>query len=62
MCSARITNTQLGIEEVSGGISLVVEGEDAGEEVVPAIIVPPSNTTIIKGSSIAQLQCIANAR
>ncbi|KAK8382212.1 hypothetical protein O3P69_015266 [Scylla paramamosain] len=60
--SARITNTQLGIEEVSGGFTLVVEGEEAGEEVAPTIIVPPTNTTIIKDSSIAQLQCIANAR
>ncbi|XP_050687397.1 protein sidekick-like isoform X4 [Eriocheir sinensis] len=60
--SARITNTQLGIDKVSGGITLVVEGEDAGEEVPPTIIVPPINTTVIKDSSIAQLQCIANAR
>lgn len=60
--SARITNTQLGVDKVSGGITLVVEGEDAGEEVAPTIIVAPVNTTVIKDSSIAQLQCIANAR
>lgn len=61
--SARITNTQLGVEEVSGGITLVVEGsEEMNEEIPPTIIVPPLNTTIIKGTSIAHLQCIANAR
>ncbi|KAG7176448.1 sidekick-like 1 [Homarus americanus] len=61
--SVRITNTQLGVEEVSGGITLVVEGDERGnEELPPSIIVPPINTTIIKDSSIAHLQCIANAR
>ena len=50
------------MEEVSGGITLVVEGEEAGEEVGPTFIIPPINTTIIKDSNIAQLQCIANAR
>ncbi|XP_047493701.1 protein sidekick-like isoform X3 [Penaeus chinensis] len=62
--SARITNTQLGVEEVSGGITLVVEGSSGGaeDEISPSIIVPPANTTIVKDSSIAHLQCIANAR
>nr|XP_045601913.1 protein sidekick-like isoform X1 [Procambarus clarkii] len=61
--SARITNTQLGLEEVSGGITLIVEGDKGeNEEIPPSIIVPPFNTTIIKDSSIAHLQCIANAR
>ncbi|KAK4323993.1 hypothetical protein Pmani_005348 [Petrolisthes manimaculis] len=62
--SARITNTQLGVEEVSEGINVVVEegGGDDAEEITPTIIVPPVNTTIIKDSSIAHLQCIANAR
>ncbi|KAK7082429.1 Protein sidekick-2 [Halocaridina rubra] len=62
--SARITNTQLGLEEVSGDIRLIVEGAESAseEEISPTIIVPPVNTTIIKDSNIAQLQCIANGR
>ncbi|CAL4121706.1 unnamed protein product, partial [Meganyctiphanes norvegica] len=60
---ARITNTQLGVEEISGAVHVVVEGGQIGsqDEVPPLIIVPPNNQTIIRGTSIAQLQCIANA-
>ncbi|XP_064109452.1 protein sidekick-like isoform X2 [Macrobrachium nipponense] len=62
--SARITNTQLGVEEISGDIRLIVEDSESApeEEIAPTMIVPPVNTTIVRESSIAHLQCIANAR
>ena len=62
--SARITNPQLGVEEISGDIRLLVEGIESAteEEIPPTIIVPPVNTTIVRESNIAHLQCIANAR
>lgn len=59
---ARATNTQLGKEEMSGFIRLIVAGDDYGE-VAPEIIIKPRDLNIIKGQAIPdELQCIANAR
>ena len=46
----------------SGNINLILEETEEVEEDSPFIIVPPSNITVIKGSSNAHLQCIANAK
>ncbi|KAF2352237.1 Immunoglobulin I-set [Trinorchestia longiramus] len=59
---AVLTNAQLGQEVSTGWTQLTVVG-GVGEELVPlSIVVPPSNITVTKGSNIATLQCIANAR
>ena len=59
---AVVTNPQLGVEVTTGGVNVVVGGGD-GEETVPlSIVVPPQNLTVTRGSNIATLQCIANAR
>ena len=58
---ARATNTQLGQEENSAFTYLEVYGED-GADVPPAIVVAPTDTTVVKGTNRAELQCIANAR
>ena len=60
-CSARATNTQLGQEENSAYISLEVDS-DLVMDVPPEIIVPPRNITVARQKSVAELQCIANAR
>lgn len=61
---ARATNTQLGQEETSGFINLIVtnQGDPTPDQTPPAIIVPPMDAQVIKGSSEYELQCIANAR
>ncbi|XP_063224987.1 protein sidekick isoform X2 [Bacillus rossius redtenbacheri] len=58
---ARATNTQLGKEENSAFIRLVVSGA-APREVAPEIIVKPRDMHVEKGQASAQLQCIANAK
>ena len=59
---AHVTNTQLGKEEMSGFIRLLVTGDD-NREIAPEIIIKPQNLTIVKGQAIPEeLQCIANAR
>ncbi|KAK6637522.1 hypothetical protein RUM44_007944 [Polyplax serrata] len=59
---ARATNTQLGKEEMSGFIRLLVTGDDY-KEVAPEIIIKPHDLSIVKGQAIPEeLQCIANAR
>jgi len=61
---ARATNTQLGQEENSGYINVVVTNQnDYGRsQLAPTIIVPPKDAQIIKGQNEHELQCIANAR
>ena len=62
-CRAHVTNTQLGQEEQSGGIRLIVRGADGdGVDVAVSIVVPPSHTEIVRGTPVTELHCIANAR
>ncbi len=61
MYRARATNTQLGQEENSEFIQLVVDTSEA-TDVAPEIIVPPDNITIVRHTPVTELQCIANAR
>ena len=56
-----MTNTQLAQEENSAFTSLEVYGED-GADVPPEIIVAPKDIRAVKGTSAAELECIANAR
>lgn len=58
---ARATNTQLGQEENSDFIMLEVD-TSLEMDVPPEIIVPPANITVTRQKSVAELQCIANAR
>lgn len=58
---ARATNTQLGQEENSDFIMLEVD-TSLEMDVAPEIIVPPANITVARQKSVAELQCIANAR
>ena len=58
---ARATNTQLGQEENSDYILLEVD-TSLDMDVAPEIIVPPANITVARQKSVAELQCIANAR
>ena len=58
---ARATNTQLGQEENSEYIQLQVD-TNQNLDVSPEIIVPPRNITVTRSKSVAELQCIANAR
>ena len=65
MCSywrARATNTQLGKEENSAYVRLVVRGGDAIGEIAPEIVVGPRDMHIIKDTLATELQCIVNAR
>ncbi|XP_046680839.1 protein sidekick isoform X3 [Homalodisca vitripennis] len=59
---ARATNTQLGKEENSAYIRLVIRGGDPGGEIAPEIIVSPKDMNILKDSLASELQCIVNAR
>ncbi|XP_035707340.1 protein sidekick isoform X3 [Folsomia candida] len=61
---ARATNTQLGQEETSGFINLIVtnQGDPTPDQTPPMIIVPPTDAQVIKGTNDYELQCIANAR
>ena len=58
---ARATNTQIGQEENSGYTFLEVYGED-GADVPPEIVVPPRDKTVVRGTTLSELHCIANAR
>lgn len=67
---ARATNTQLGHEEVSSYINLIVTNQgdhnphssSGGDQIPPTIVVPPQDAQVVKGQSEFELQCIANAR
>ncbi|KAJ8966484.1 hypothetical protein NQ317_018469 [Molorchus minor] len=59
---ARAINSQEGKEENSAFIRLIVEETDDNKEIAPAIIIPPEDVQIIKGTPQANLDCIANAR
>ncbi|XP_054261356.1 protein sidekick-like [Macrosteles quadrilineatus] len=59
---ARATNTQLGKEENSAYVRLVVRGGDPGGEIAPEIIVSPRDSHILKDTLATELQCIVNAR
>jgi len=58
---ARATNTQLGQEENSEYITLVVDSGDV-TDVSPEFIIPPHDITVVKHDPVTQLQCIVNAR
>ena len=60
----RATNTQLGQEETSSYRYLEVYGDEGFNtpDVPPAIVIAPKDTRIVKGASVTELQCIANAR
>ena len=58
---ARATNTQIGQEENSGYTFLEVYGED-GADVPPEIVVPPRDKTVVRGTTLSELHCVANAR
>ena len=77
-----MTNTQLGQEEQSAGLRLVVRGSggvvesDAGGgggggggasgqaagDVPVSIVVAPAPTSVVRGTPVTELHCIANAR
>ncbi|XP_059099411.1 protein sidekick-like isoform X3 [Tigriopus californicus] len=59
---ARATNTQLGQEESSTFMYLEVFGDEVDVDVPPEIIIPPKDMTIVKGTPVSSLQCIANAK
>lgn len=64
---ARATNTQLGHEEVSSYINLIVTNQadhysNDQQQIPPAIVIPPQDAKLIKDASEHELQCIANAR
>ncbi|CAG7684684.1 unnamed protein product, partial [Allacma fusca] len=61
---ARVTNTQLGQEETSGYVHIVISNPDDNipEQIAPSIIVPPQDAHVVKGQSELELECIANAR
>ena len=58
---ARATNTQIGQEENSGYTYLEVYGED-GADVPPEIVVAPRDKTVVRGTTLSELHCVANAR
>ncbi|XP_052122730.1 protein sidekick [Frankliniella occidentalis] len=58
---ARATNTQLGKEEDSAYVRLVVSG-DPNKEVDPEFVVRPSDVHVLKGEPLVELHCVANAR
>ena len=60
-----MTNTQLGQEEQSGGVRLVVRGSSSDADAVDIpvrIVVPPQDTQVARGAPVTELHCIANAR
>ncbi|KAK3912682.1 Protein sidekick [Frankliniella fusca] len=58
---ARATNTQLGKEEDSAYVRLIVSG-DPNKEVDPEFVVRPSDVQVLKGEPLVELHCVANAR
>ncbi|XP_032779959.2 protein sidekick isoform X2 [Daphnia magna] len=59
---AHVTNTQLGQEELSGGVRLVVRGNSESDDVPARIVIAPRDTEVVRGSPVTELHCIANAR
>lgn len=59
---AHVTNTQLGQEEQSGGVRLIVRGGGEADDVPVRIVVPPQDTQVNRGTPVTELHCIANAR
>jgi hypothetical protein len=59
---AHVTNTQLGQEELSGGVRLVVRGNSETDDVPARIVIAPRDTEVVRGSPVTELHCIANAR
>jgi hypothetical protein len=58
---AQAVNPQIGREEYSAFIRLIVTG-DASPEIAPEIVVKPKDMHIVKGEGAVDLQCLANAR
>lgn len=61
LCRAQAVNPQIGREEYSAFIRLIVTG-DAPAEIAPVIVVKPADMHIVKGEAAVDLHCIANAR
>jgi hypothetical protein len=61
LCRAQAVNPQIGREEYSAFIRLIVTG-DVPAETAPEIVVKPADMHIIKGEAAVDLHCIANAR
>ncbi|KAI5697514.1 hypothetical protein M8J75_011594 [Diaphorina citri] len=59
---ARATNTQIGKEENSAFVRVVVNEIDPYGEIAPEFIVKPEDTHVKKGEQTSVLECIANAR
>lgn len=59
---AHVTNTQLGQEEQSGAVRLVVRGNSETDDVPARIVIAPRDTEVVRGSPVTELHCIANAR
>uniref|UniRef100_A0A8D9FE64 Protein sidekick n=1 Tax=Cacopsylla melanoneura TaxID=428564 RepID=A0A8D9FE64_9HEMI len=59
---ARATNTQIGKEENSAFVRVVVNDGDPFGEVAPEFVVKPEDLHVKKGAQVSELQCIANAR
>lgn len=54
-------NPQIGREEYSAFVRLMVTG-DAPAEIAPEIVVKPTDMHVVKGEAAVDLHCIANAR
>lgn len=61
LCRAQAVNPQIGREEYSAFVRLIVTG-DAPAEIAPEIVVKPADMHIVKGEAAVDLHCIANAR
>lgn len=58
---ARALNTQLGKDEESSFVKLIVTGDEY-TDIPPEIVISPKPSKAIVGQQVLELQCIANAR
>lgn len=59
---AHVTNTQIGKDEYSPFIRLIVRGGSTLGDIPPEIIIRPKNLDIVKGKQSSDLHCFTNAR
>lgn len=59
---AHVTNAQLGKDEFSPYIRLIVRGGSNTGDIPPQIIVRPKDLNIVKGKQSSDLHCFTNAR
>lgn len=59
---AHVTNTQIGKDEYSPFIRLIVRGGSTLSDIPPEIIIRPKNLDIVKGKQSSDLHCFTNAR